>query len=328
MTFFVLGIKWKKIKTNLWRRRHLQSDRSHWCRRRFPIIRMIFSNVDQFYWLSCEDDQQTKEPPGHCRWLDSPQRSFCSPFPPHWRQERVGGLVQEEILLVHHLWAQWAETWWHRCLGRWISCLESPGQKNFEKREVFPTLAEPNKSTMNSSDGQSPDFLNREMSKRVCARRFEYRCMKNIWNCNQSINYHLCRLGQKWWQKHEKQEECPPVAESCTHNSFALQNKPHHPPFLPLLLLLLLIPHLLFHNQGSSLPNNLLLSHPHHAHLLLVYHTQLLFACLAPHVNLWRQLSVWVFKRCSPGLRCPTLCTPPSSQKSKFRSKCTPLLYS
>ena len=41
-----------------------------------------------------------------------------------------------------------------------ISCLESPGQKNFEKREVFPTFAEPNKSTMNSSDGQSPDFLN------------------------------------------------------------------------------------------------------------------------------------------------------------------------
>ena len=158
-----------------------------------------------------------------------------------------------------------------------------------------------------------------EISKSVCARRIEYRCMKNIWNCNQSIKYHLCRLGQKWWQKHEKHEKCPPVAESCTHNSFALQNKPHHPPLLLLLLL-----HLLFHNEGSSLPTNLLLSHPHHPHLLLVHHTQLLLACLAPHVNLWRQLSVWVFKRCSPGLRCPTLCTPPSSQKSKFRSKCTP----
>ena len=127
-----------------------------------------------------------------------------------------------------------------------------------------------------------------EISKSVCARRIEYRCMKNIWNCNQSIKYHLCRLGQKWWQKHEKHEKCPPVAESCTHNSFALQNKPHHPPLLILLLLL-------FHKQGSSLPTNLLLSHPHHPHLLLVYHTQLLFACLPPHVNLWRQLNVWAY---------------------------------
>ena len=124
-------------------------------------IFLIFSN-DKFYWLSCWEDQQTKEPPGHCRWLDSPQRSFCFPFPPHWRQERVGGLVQEEIHLVDHLRSQWVQTWWHRCLWGWISCLESPGQKNFEKREVFPTLAEPNKSTMNSSDGQSPDFLNME----------------------------------------------------------------------------------------------------------------------------------------------------------------------
>ena len=126
----------------------------------------IFSN-DKFYWLSCWEDQQTKEPPGHCRWLDSPQRSFCFPFPPHWRQERVGGLVQEEIHLVDHLRSPWAQTWWHRCLWGWISCLESPGQKNFEKREVFPTLAEPNKSTMNSSDGQSPDFLNMERLAKV-----------------------------------------------------------------------------------------------------------------------------------------------------------------
>ena len=37
--------------------------------------------------------------------------------------------------------------------------VRSPGEKNFEKRDVFPTLAEPRSSTLNSSKGPSSYLL-------------------------------------------------------------------------------------------------------------------------------------------------------------------------
>ena len=37
--------------------------------------------------------------------------------------------------------------------------MRSPGEKNFENRDVFPTLAEPRSSTLNSSTGLSPYLL-------------------------------------------------------------------------------------------------------------------------------------------------------------------------
>ena len=37
--------------------------------------------------------------------------------------------------------------------------MRSPGEKNFENRDVFPTLAEPKSSTLNSSTGLSPYLL-------------------------------------------------------------------------------------------------------------------------------------------------------------------------
>ena len=59
------------------------------------------------------------------------------------------------------LWWWWL--WWWRCWWCW------PGEKNFEKREVFPTLAEPRRSTLNSSKGASPPAPHLLLTKCITA---------------------------------------------------------------------------------------------------------------------------------------------------------------
>ena len=58
--------------------------------------------------------------------------------------------------------------------------VRSPGEKNFEKRDVFPTLAEPRSSTLNSSKGPSPYLLLKDIMTIVFNELERYKLLKNF----------------------------------------------------------------------------------------------------------------------------------------------------
>ena len=58
--------------------------------------------------------------------------------------------------------------------------VRSPGEKNFEKRDVFPTLADPRRSTLNTSKGPSPYLLLKDIMTIVFNELERYKLLKNF----------------------------------------------------------------------------------------------------------------------------------------------------
>ena len=56
----------------------------------------------------------------------------------------------------------------------------SPAEKNFEKRDVFPTLADPRRSTLNTSKGPSPYLLLKDIMTIVFNELERYKLLKNF----------------------------------------------------------------------------------------------------------------------------------------------------